>query len=211
MRKALIALAAVSVLAGCVVKQDPPVSDSDLAASVYRHDGPTRLTLFTMINNRNGNGAHTSLMINGSQRVIFDPAGSFRKGGIVTRDDVVFGASPYLADLYTRFHARKTFHVVVQEIDVSPEVAEQALNLALARGEVPDAYCANSTSELLSKLPGFESIKKTWYPKDLSEQFDQLPGATREAFYEYDDGDRFKALEAFDPEKVRESMAANGL
>jgi len=211
MRKALIALAAVSVLAGCVVKQDPPVSDSDLAASVYRHDGPTRLTLFTMINNRNGNGAHTSLMINGSQRVIFDPAGSFRKGGIVTRDDVVFGASPYLADLYTRFHARKTFHVVVQEIDVSPEVAEQALNLALARGEVPDAYCANSTSELLSKLPGFESIKKTWYPKDLSEQFDQLPGTTREAFYEYDDGDRFKALEAFDPEKVRESMAANGL
>lgn len=211
MRNAMIALAAVAVMAGCTVKKDPPISDSDVAAAVYRHDGPPRLTLYTMISNRTGSGAHTSLMINGSQRVIFDPAGSFRKGGIVTRGDVVYGASPYLADIYTRFHARRTYHVVVQEIDVSPEVAEKALQLAMARGEVPDSYCANSTSELISQLPGFESISRTFFPKNLSEQFDQLPGVTREAFYEYDDGDRFKALEAFDSEKVLANMAANGL
>lgn len=210
MRKAVIALAAVSMLAGCVVKQDPPISDEVLAASVYRHDGPPRLTLYTMINNRSGRGAHTSLMINGSQRVIFDPAGSFRKGGIVTRDDVVFNVTPRLADVYTRFHARKTYHVVVQELDVSPEVAEQALQLALSRGEVPDAYCANSTSEILSQLPGFEGISQTWYPKDLSEQFAQFPNATRAELYEYDDGDRFKALAEYDPAKVIDNMNANG-
>lgn len=210
MRNVMLAMAAVSMLSACVVKQDPPISDEVLAASVYQHDGPPRLTLFTMINNRTGRGAHTSLMINGSQRVIFDPAGSFRKGGIVTRDDVVYNVTPRLADIYTRFHARQTYHVVVQELDVSAEVAEQALQLALARGEVPDAYCANSTSELLAKLPGFEGIEKTWYPKDLSEQFNQIPGVSRSELYEYDDGDRFKALEAFDAERVRDNMAANG-
>jgi uncharacterized protein YcfL len=205
----LAAIAAVG-LSGCVVKQDPPVSDEVLAASVYRHDGPPRLTLFTMINNRTGCGAHSSLMVNGSQRVIFDPAGSFRKGGIVTRDDVVYDVTPGLADVYTRFHARKTYHVVVQEVDVTPEVAEAALQLVMARGEVADAMCANSTSEILSKLPGFEGISRTWYPKNLSEQFSEIPGATRSELYEYDDGDRFKALEAFDATRVKENMAANG-
>ncbi|MEC8042170.1 MAG: hypothetical protein VX181_15955, partial [Pseudomonadota bacterium] len=70
MRNVMLAMAAVSMLSACVVKQDPPISDEVLAASVYQHDGPPRLTLFTMINNRTGRGAHTSLMINGSQRVI---------------------------------------------------------------------------------------------------------------------------------------------
>jgi hypothetical protein len=211
MRTLLLALAATTALSACVVKQDPPIADEVLAASVYQHEGPARLTLFTMINNRSGRGAHSSLMINGSQRVIFDPAGSFRKGSIVTRDDVVYNVTPVMADFYTRFHARETYHVVVQEVDVSPEVAEQALQLAMARGEVPDAFCANSTSELLSKLPGFEGISRTWYPKNLSEQFNAIEGVTRSELYEYDDGDRFKALEAFDPERVRENMAANGL
>ncbi|MCG7493411.1 hypothetical protein [Thalassobius sp. Cn5-15] len=211
MRILVLAAVAVIGLSGCVVKQDPPVSDEVLAASVYRHDGPPRLTLFTMINNRSGNGAHSALMINGSQRVIFDPAGSFRKGGIVSRDDVVYDVTPGLADVFTRFHARKTHHVVVQELDVSAEAAEQALQLAMARGEVPDAYCARSISTILSQLPGLEGMKTTWFPKPLSAQFDQLDGATRTELYEYDDGDRFKALEAFDPERVKDNMKANGV
>lgn len=205
-----ILIAATGLLGACVVKTDPPVSDAELAASVYRHDGPPRLTMFSMINNRTGVGAHTALMVNGSQRVIFDPAGSFRKEGIVTRDDVVFNAHPPLVDVFTRYHARETFHVVVQEIDVSPEVAEQALQLVTSRGEVPDAFCANSTSTILSQLPGFETIEKTWYPKDLADQMDQIPGVTRTVLYEYDSDDKEKALAAFDPKKVKENMAAFG-
>jgi hypothetical protein len=127
-------------------------SDEDLAKVQYRDAGPTKLTLFTMINNRSGAGAHTSLMISASQRVIWDPAGSFYHPTIPERNDVLFGIRPQVADAYTRYHARETFHVIVQELEVSPAVAEQALQLALARGNVGDAQCALSTSGILSQL-----------------------------------------------------------
>ncbi|WP_323784813.1 hypothetical protein [Thalassovita sp.] len=203
MRGFILALCAVTVTAGCVVKKDPPVSDEVLAKSVYRHDGPPALTLYTMVNNSNGAGAHSSLMINGSQRVIFDPAGSFRKHGIVTRNDVVYNVTPQLKDVYTRFHARKTYHVVVQRMEVSPETAEKALQLALSYGEVPDAMCSQSTSTILSQLPEL-NIKPTYYPNKLSEQFGQVPTVSTQQLYEYDDEDRFKALEAYDPERVQQ-------
>ncbi|MDX1781359.1 MAG: hypothetical protein R3256_08570 [Thalassovita sp.] len=202
MRGMFLALCALSFAAGCTVKQDPPVSDDVLARSVYQHDGPPALTLYTMISNETGAGAHSSLMINGSQRVIFDPAGSFRKHGIVARNDVVFNVTPRLEDIYTRFHARKTFHVVVQRMEVSPETAEEALRLALNYGEVPDSMCAQSTSSILAQLPELR-VRQTWSPKKLSSQFGQVPTVSTKQLYEYDDADRFKALEAYDPERVR--------
>lgn len=202
MRAILWAVCALSLTAGCAVKKDPPVSDDVVARSVYHHDGPPALTLYTMVSNSNGSGAHTSMMINGSQRVIFDPAGSFRKHGIVTRNDVVYNVTPRMEDIYTRFHARKTFHVVVQRMEVSPETAEKALNLALNYGEVPDAMCAKSTSDILAQLPEL-NIKRTWYPNKLSEQFGVVPRVSTKRLYEYDSEDRFKALEAYDPERVR--------
>lgn len=203
MRAILWAVCALSLTAGCAVKKDPPIADDVIARSVYHHDGPPALTLYTMVSNSNGSGAHTSMMINGSQRVIFDPAGSFRKHGIVTRNDVVFNVTPRLEDIYTRFHARKTFHVVVQRMEVSPETAEKALNLALNYGEVPDAMCAKSTSDILAQLPEL-NIKRTWYPNKLSEQFGVVPRVSTKRLYEYDSEDRFKALEAYDPERVRQ-------
>jgi hypothetical protein len=167
------------------------------------------LTLFTMVNNSNGSGAHTSLMVNGSQRVIFDPAGSFRHPRIATKNDVVFGVTPVMEDTYTRFHARETFHVIVQHVEVPPQVAEDVLRRVLATGPVPRAQCALSTSELLRDVPGLNgAIRSTWFPNQLADQFGQLPGATTQRLYEYDDPDRFKALESFDPDRVKASQAA---
>ncbi|CUH67223.1 hypothetical protein TG4357_02886 [Thalassovita gelatinovora] len=203
MRGFILALCAVTATAGCVVKKDPPIADDVLAKSIYRHDGPPALTLYTMVNNSNGSGAHSSLMINGSQRVIFDPAGSFRKHGIVARNDVVYNVTPQLQDVYARFHARKTFHVVVQRMEVSPETAEKALQLAMSYGEVPDAMCSQSTSTILSQLPEL-NIKPTYYPNNLSEQFSQVPTVSTQQLYEYDDEDRFKAFETYDPERVKQ-------
>ena len=173
-------------------------SDAELAEKIYRDPDTSKLTLFSMINNRSGTGAHTSLMINASQRVIFDPAGSFYHPAIPERNDVLFGISPRVADVYTRYHARETFHVIVQEIDVSPEVAEKALQLAKSYGNVPDAQCALSTSRILSQLPGFESIDTGWFPNKLAEQFGALPGVTERKLYEYDNAN----LAAYDPSKV---------
>lgn len=206
MRKWFLVLAAVGLTAGCAVKHDPPVTDAQIANATYRHPAPPELTLYTMINNQNGSGAHTSLMINASQRVIFDPAGSFRDKAIIARNDVVYGATPYVEDVYTRFHARKTYHVVIQRLQVSPEVAEQALQLALGMGEVGDGQCAASTSQILSQLPGM-NVKPTMFPNKLMEQFGQAPLLSTQSLYEYDDEDRFKALRDYDPQKAQESFA----
>lgn len=209
-RLALV-IVAMAGLAACAPTPEPSQSmpDEAIAAETYRHDGPPSLTLYTMVNNSNGSGAHTSLMVNGSQRVIFDPAGSFRHPQIATRNDVIYGVTPVMEDTYTRFHARETFHVIVQQVEVTPEVAEAVLARVLATGPVPRAQCARSTSALLRDVPGLgEAFSTTWFPLQLADQFGRLPGATTERLYEYDDADRFKALESFDPERVRAARAA---
>lgn len=205
MRKWFLILAAASLSAGCAVKHDPPVTDEQIANAVYRHNGPNELTLFTMINNQNGSGAHTSLMINASQRVIFDPAGSFRDPKIVARNDVVYGVTPYLEDVYTRFHARQTYHVVIQRMPVSPEVAELALRLAQSQGEVVDGRCAASTSEILAQLPGLNVVPSI-SPKKVMAQFGQVPTVSTRSLYEYDDEDRFSALRDYDPDAAKASF-----
>jgi hypothetical protein len=201
MRLLVLALCAIFALAGCAAPPGDWASDEDVARVAYRHDGPPRLTLFTMLNNNTGAGAHTSLMINASQRVIWDPAGSFKHETIPERNDVVYGITPPVEDVYTRFHARKTFHVQIQQLDVSPEVAERALQLAQAYGPVPQAQCSRSTSSILAELfPG--KITQTWMPRNLALDFGALPGVSEKVLYEYDSDDNSKVLADWDPAKV---------
>ena len=159
-----------------------------------------------MISNETGAGGHTSLMINGSQRVIFDPSGSFHHESIPERNDVLYGITPQVADVYTRYHARETWHVVVQEIDVSPQVAEMALRLAQDYGAVPNAFCAHSTSGILRQLPGFTSLRQGMYPVKLAEQFRRIPGVRERTLHEYDSDDNSRALEDWDPERFAQSQ-----
>ncbi len=205
MRKAFFAILAALSLAGCAA--DPVWAPEEAVRAVqYRHPGPPRLTLFTMISNSSGAGGHSSLMINGSQRVIFDPSGSFHHERIPERNDVLFGITPQIADVYTRYHARETWHVVVQEIDVSPQVAEMALKLAQEYGAVPNAYCAHSTSAILRQLPGFGSIRQGMYPVKLAEQFRLISGVSERTLHEYDSDDNSRALENWDPERFAQSQ-----
>jgi hypothetical protein len=144
--------------------------------------------LMTMINNNNGSGAHTSLLINGSQRVIFDPAGSFRNEKVPQRDDVLYGVSPVVLAAYKGAHARSAFHVVLQTVEVPPEVANRAIQLAVARGHVAQAQCAASTIAILQQLPGFSQVSNTLFPKRLMENFATIPGVQTEKYYEDDEG-----------------------
>ncbi|TDE39769.1 hypothetical protein [Antarcticimicrobium sediminis] len=179
---------ALLLVAGCVEKQ--PLADRETIAAVsYRNPGPSTLALYTMVNNRTGKGGHTSLMINASERVIFDPAGSFRSPVVPERNDVLFGITPGVELAYRGSHARSTFHVVVQTVEVTPEQAEIAYQLALNNGAVPGIYCANATSTLLKKVPGFESVDVTFYPTRLEQQFGSLPGVRTERYFENDSAD----------------------
>lgn len=193
-----VAVLGLALSLGACAKEAKWSSDAEIAKVQYRAPGPAKLTLFTMINNRSGAGAHTALMINASQRVIWDPAGSFHHPSIPERNDVLFGIRPNVADVYTRYHARETYHVIVQELVVSREVAEAALNAALAKGNVGDAQCALSTSTILSGLPGFEGINPVWFPGKLAEQFALIEGVKERKLYEYDNAD----LSTYDPSKI---------
>lgn len=189
------ALAALClVVAGCAASKAPYASDAQIAAVSFRDPGPAYVRLYTMINNRTGAGAHSSLMINGSERVIFDPAGSFYADIVPERNDVLYGITPPVADAYRNSHARSTHHVVIQTIEVTPQQAETALAIVQGYGAVPGSFCANATSNVLNQIPGFPGVESTMYPKRLSDQLATLPGVRTETYYEDDSPDLQKAL-----------------
>ena len=84
--------------------------------------------------------------------------------------------TPALERSFINFQSKDVYHAVIQRRAVTPEVAEQAIRLALANGPVAPAFCTSATSRLLQKLPGFESLNTTMFPDSLMEQFAHLPG-----------------------------------
>ncbi|KIC50308.1 hypothetical protein [Tateyamaria sp. ANG-S1] len=182
-------LAVCGVLAGCAAPPEAPyASDARVASVAYREPGPATLTVLTMVSNRDGSGGHSALMINGSQRVIFDPAGSFVNDRVPEQEDVLYGVSPAVLKGYKSAHARSTYHVVSQTVEVTPEQAEVALRLAQSNGAVPRAFCTSANTALLRQVPGFESIKSTFFPTKLMEQMASYPGVVEEKYFEDDEG-----------------------
>ena len=191
-----IALVSALALSGCIKETAHYASDKMVRDVAYVHDGPPRISLYTMVNNESGAGAHSALVINASQRVIFDPAGTIKHDVFIEQDDVLYGATPSVLEFYTRAHARKTHHVVIQDLDVSPEIAERALQLVRANGPVTSAFCASASSAILRQIPGFEGIGQTMFPNRLAADFAKIWGVREQKLYEYDDADKRVALEA---------------
>ncbi|MDG2403916.1 MAG: hypothetical protein P8M25_02860 [Paracoccaceae bacterium] len=98
-----------------------------------------------------------------------------------------------------RAHARKTHHVVIQKRIVLPEVAEQALKVALAHGAVNSAECSLRTSQLLTFLPGFKALPISLFPNRSRVAFGELDGVSEEVLHEYDEADKSKKLRAYVP------------
>ncbi|MCH2165208.1 MAG: hypothetical protein MK098_11220 [Marinovum sp.] len=202
-RTCILALCAMLLLGACATDTRYDSVDQ-INAARYVHNGPSSITLYTMVNTSNGSGAHTSMMVNASQRVIFDPAGSVSFSGLPENADVLYGITPKYERAYESAHARKTFYVAIQKIDVSPEVAEQALNLVLSNGAVVQTFCAKATSSILRQLPGFESIGSTFYPNNLRDQFAKLPGVTERILVEQDEDDKTLAVQRLEAELAQQ-------
>lgn len=172
----LCALVVVAVgLAACSAPQEW-ASDQSVAAARYVHGGAPELTLVTIMNYRTGNGDHTAMFINGSERVLFDPAGSWKLDTVPERNDLHYGITPNIGASFYMSHVRETHYAVVQRLRVTPAVAQQAMALAAVAGPVPAARCALSTSAILRALPGVEAIRSSWYPHRLMQDFATLPG-----------------------------------
>ncbi len=173
----------------------------------YLGTGDTALVLYTMKNAGSGNGAHTALLVDASQRVLFDPAGSFSHPSIPERNDVLFGISPALERYYVSYHARQSYYVVGQRIAVSPQVAEMALQLVQRNGAVPMTHCARATSRILQQLPGFTHIGRTWFPNSLEWHFAQFPAVVTQEYRETDSDNKARAA-AQQEAAIRDAVAA---
>lgn len=180
-------LTLLSLVAACGTM---PVHDSaaDVARAAYVDHDPPSLTLITMVNNRTGVGGHSALMINTSQRVMYDPAGRFKSPAVAEQNDLLYGITPQVLRRYESFHARRTHHVVMQTVDVTPEVAAKAFELAKERGTSWDAMCAFNVTRILARVPGFEHMGGSMFPARLMEHFAAMPGVQTQEYYENDDG-----------------------
>jgi hypothetical protein len=185
MLRVLSSLLALLFLVACTADHKW-AGDEAVARARYVHPGPPSITLMTSINTRSQAGAHSALLINGSERVLFDPAGSWDQPAAPERHDVRFGMTPQMLSNYADFQSYAPFELIEQTIIVSPEVAEQAIALAKANGSVEKAQCTRSVGGILRQLPGFEGLPSTWFPKKMSIAFGKMPGVQSQTLHATD-------------------------
>lgn len=188
--RAFLALCSLVFLAACG-GDGIYASSADVQRARFVAGPPTYLTLYTGINDRSGAGVHSALLVNASERVLFDPAGTWTSPDAPERGDVHFGMTDRMVNFYLDYHARDSateqFHVIEHTIAVSPEVAQKVMARVLAYGSVPKAHCALSISSVLRGVDGFESLPSTWFPKKLGKAFGELPGVSTRIVTEEND------------------------
>jgi hypothetical protein len=208
MFRTALAVLTLVVLSACGTANAPYASDAAIQAARFSASEPPSITLFTVVNNKSGSGAHSALLINGAERVLFDPAGSFTLATLPERNDIHYGMNDKMVLFYIDYHARQSYDVVEQKIFVSQAIADTIKARANQRGPVAKSYCANSISEILSGVPGFESIQQTWFPNALSEEFANLPGVSTRKITD-DDADTNHGILLLDPDEAAPTVTIN--
>ena len=194
MRRLIICLALPLFLAACEGGKHVWASDEAVREAAFVSGEPPSVTLFTVIGTTTGGGGHSALMIDGTQRVIFDPAGSWYHPWVPERNDVDYGITERMYKFYIDYHARETWFVREQKVPVTLEQAELIRARAEAAGPVGQMFCASSVSGILHDVPGFESIPRTMMPLKLSAAFGELPGVTTDDHYDNDPDDNSGVL-----------------
>ena len=147
MLRLILALMLPLILAACGA-ESVWAPDEEVQRAIYRSDAPPSITVFTVVSTSNGSGGHSSLLINGSQRLLFDPAGTFNHPQLPERNDVLFGMKDAAVEFY----------------------------------KVPKADCTQANTDILSGLPGFEGVPRTFFPVKLMKYVDTLPNVKRSVF-----------------------------
>jgi hypothetical protein len=188
-----LGLLAALVLAACGAEPKWAPQDQVDAARFVSEEPPS-ITLYTVVNKRTGSGAHSAILVNATERVIFDPAGTWYHPKLPERNDVHFGMTDKAIAFYLDYHTRVTYDTIEQKLYVSPEVAELVLQKVKAYGAVPKAMCTQANSSILRGVPGFESMPQTYYPKKLADAFGRLPGVTTRVITDDDADDNHGVL-----------------
>ena len=178
LRLGLLAALAAAVLAACGGGPGASLPDEVVASARHANGGPTEITLLTVVHNRTGAGDHSALLIAGEERVIYDPAGTFRLEVAPRRGDVIHGVSPDVEVIYLGYHARETHHVVAQTLPLTAAQARAAQATAAGFRPAPAGFCAIRTGAVLRSIPGLEGLSTSPWPRRLSERFGALPDVT---------------------------------
>ncbi|WCR11402.1 hypothetical protein JHW45_03080 [Paracoccus stylophorae] len=192
-RRVFLAATLPAVLAACGA-DNIWASDEAVRAARFVSDEPPSITLFTVIGIPRGEGGHSALMINGSQRVIYDPAGSWQHPRIPERHDVLYGITDNFKNFYIDYHARSTYWVAEDTVPVSREVADLAIRRAQANGAANKSFCAVETGTVLNGVPGFEGAPTGFSPTKLRNWFLTLPNVRSRRFQDGDPANNHDVL-----------------
>jgi len=182
----VLAVLALVMLAGC--EMYTPASVDEIARARYVSDEPPSITLISMVNAKSGRSAHSGLLINGSQRVLYDPAGTFTHPDLPRAGDIHYGMTPRFVDYYERYHARFDYFVEIQRVPVTREQADQVYANAVARGQSFKMECALTTASVLQPVAPFAGVRTTLFPETLRQDFAAMPGVSTTHVYDSDVG-----------------------
>ncbi len=173
----LLGLAALLFgLLGCAAGGPPDATLAEVQRRAYAPSGPSSVTLVTVRDVRSDGGAHTGLIIRGSETVIWDPAGSFRHPAVPEIGDVLFGVTPMIERVYIDYHVRPAYYMTLQTLPVSRNAADALIARSRRAGPALHATCARVTSRILREA-GYD-VTRTWFPVTLMNSFGALPGVT---------------------------------
>ena len=173
-------------------------SQDEVNAAFYHHGGPPQIALLSMVSTGNDVSEHAGIMVNGSQRILYDPAGTYDSSQVPNwkafprRNDIHYGLTDRAFLQYKRFHARVGYYVHQQTVTVPLEVANRAIRLCEERGETKFLFCAQSASWVLKQLPGFTHIKSTFSPENLRRDFAKVAGVVDSELHESDAGKNYQ-------------------
>jgi hypothetical protein len=185
-RRAILVLGAALAFAGCEAYR--PASPEEVTRARYVSEAPPSVTLISMVNNRTGRSAHSALLINGSQQVLYDPAGTFTHPDLPRREDIHYGMTPRHVDYYERYHARFSHHVEAHQLPISRAQADQLIANAQAEGKTMKAHCALAVADVLRPVPPFEKVTRSYYPEGLRADFAAMRGVRTSYVREVDIG-----------------------
>jgi len=173
-RRIACALAGAFALAGCEVYE--PAAPEEIARARYESAEPPSVTLISMVKTSSGRSAHSALLINGSERVLYDPAGTFEHPNLPRAGDIHYGMTPKYVEYYERYHARFSHFVEAQTVQVSREAADRIIANARAEGKSFKMTCSVVTADVVQDVPPFTSVRSSWFPETLREDFARIPG-----------------------------------
>lgn len=182
--RAAILLGCLTLASACAVEVG--ATKEHIAAAGFASDEPPYVEVVSMVDRQSARAAHSALIINASERVIYDPAGTFQHEDLVERGDIHYGATDRMVSYYERYHARFSHYVHVQRIPVTAQVAEAVLRRTQAQGPSPKMFCTYHTFGVLNdSLPGVD-LGRSFFPEALRRQVARMPGVIDRYRYEED-------------------------